>query len=195
MPKGSRSTEDGRLIKLCAIEHDVSPRTASNWRANNDPRWTDWKKARKGGRPTETKEESPLVTDGLEIKNDGLGRGIEPEIFRCQTECEMLSHLAQSLIAARSLDEAGSVFRVLTPLRESLRKLSADNPDILEKSGDLVHKSVMFAHNQRLKTMLESLARRIMAVVPDDMRDTLRAAIEKEVAAICAAAQEIDLNK
>lgn len=195
MPKGSRSAEDGRLIKLCATEHGVSPRTASNWRADNDPRWTEWKKARKGGRPPELKEETPSATDGLEIKSDGLGRGIEAEIFRCQTECEMLSHLAQALIAARSLDEAGAVLRVLTPLRESLRKLSADNPDILEKSGDLLPKAIIFAYVTRVKMMLEALPRRLMAVVPDDMRDTIKPAMDKEIAALCSAAQEIDLSK
>jgi hypothetical protein len=43
--------------------------------------------------------------------------------------------------------------------------------------------------------MLEALPRRLMAVVPEDMRDTIKPAMDKEIAAICSAAQEIDLSK
>ena len=192
MPGVTRNTDDVRLLRLCAKEYDVTLRTVSAWRKDDDPRWLDWKKARQGGRPRkEVEEPEPLP----QVDDDGLGEGIEAEIFRARAECKRLAHKARQLEDANDFGDAAIVHRVLDQKRDGLRKLSADNPDILEKAGDLVPKAVIFAYVTRVKMMLEALPRRLMAVVPDDMRDTIKPAMDKEVAAICAAAQEIDLNK
>ena len=192
MPGVTRNTDDVRLLRLCAKEYDVTLRTVSAWRKDDDPRWLDWKKARQGGRPRKEAEAPPPLP---QVNDDGLGEGIEAEIFRARAECKRLAHKARQLEEANDFGDAAIVHRVLDQKRDGLRKLSADNPDILEKAGDLVHKSVIFAYVSQLKTRLESLSRRVNAVVPENMRDTIKPAIDKEVAAICAAAQEIDLNK
>lgn len=192
MPGVTRNVDDMRLFRLCAKELDVSPRTVSNWKKDDDPRWLDWKKARQGGRPRKEKEPPPELPD---IEDDGLGEGIEAEIFRARAECKRLAHKARQLEELNDFAQAALVHRILDSKRDGLRKLSGDNPDILEKSGDLLPKAVIFAYVTRVKMMLEALPRRLMAVVPDDMRDTIKPAMDKEIAALCSAAQEIDLSK
>jgi hypothetical protein len=192
MPGVTRNTDDVRLLRLCAKEYDVTLRTVSAWRKDDDPRWLDWKKARQGGRPKKEVEPPPPLP---EVDDDGLGEGIEAEIFRLMAECKRLAHKAFALEEAGDFESAALVHRILESKRDSLRKLAKDNPDILERAGELLPKAIMFAYVTRVKMMLEALPRRLMAVVPDDMRDTIKPAMDKEVAAICAAAQEIDLNK
>lgn len=192
MPGVTRNTDDVRLLRLCAKEHEVTLRTVSAWRKDDDPRWLDWKKARQGGRPRKEVEAPPPLP---EVEDDGLGEGIEAEIFRLMAECKRLAHKAFALEEAGDFESAALVHRILESKRDSLRKLAKDNPDILERAGELVPKSVLFAYVTQLKVKLEALSRRINAVVPENMRDTIKPAIDKEVAAICAAAQEIDLNK
>ena len=192
MPGVTGNTDDVGLLRVCAKEHEVRLRTVSAWGKDDDPRWLDWKKARQGGRPRkEVEAPEPLP----QVDDDGLGEGIEAEIFRARAECKRLAHKARQLEDANDFGDVAIVHRILDQKRDGLRKLSADNPDILERAGDLVHKSLMLEYARRVKMMLEALPRRLMAVVPDDMRDTIKPALDKEVAAICAAAQEIDLNK
>lgn len=190
MPGPSRNVDDIRLLRMCAKEHEVTLRTVSSWRKDNDPRWLDWKKARQGGRPRKEEEPPPELPD---VEDDGLGEGIEPEIFRLMKECKRLAHKAVALEEAADFEAAALVHRILEAKRDSLRKLAKDNPDILERSGELLHKSVMLTHNQRLKTKLQNLARRLMAHVPDDLRPKIQTAMEKEVSDIFREIQEIEL--
>lgn len=188
----TRNNDEARDVKLCAAEHGVSVRTVTKWRAEGAEMWTTWKKARQGGRPASPpKQDVPLEP----VADDGLGEGIEAEIFRARAECKRLSHLAATLEQGGDFSDAALVHRILDSKRDGLRKLSADNPDILERAGDLLPKAVLFAYVTRVKLTLQSLPRRLMAAVPEDMRASLQPSLEKEIALVMSAAQEIDLNK
>lgn len=190
-----RHSQDIPSMEACAAHHRVTVQSVRLWKKKGDPRWAEWKNGASDkpvGRPPEPKQpRSPMPA----IEDDQLGEGIEAEIFAARAECKRLRHLAAQLEQGGDFSDAALVHRILDSKRDQLRKLSADNPDILARAGDLVPKAVLFAYVTRVKLMVESLARRLMAVVPEDMRSTLRPAMEKECAALCAAAQEIDLNK
>ena len=195
-----RNTADGRLTGICANQLGVTARTVANWRAKNDPRWHEWREKWESqmpdiapsGRPPREKSDPK---DCPKADDDQLGEGIEAEIFAARTECKRLRHLAASLELADRFPDAALVHRILDSKRDGLRKLSADNPDILARAGDLIPKAVLVAYIMRVKLMVEAFPRRMMAVVPEDQRSSLKPAMDKECAALCAAAQEIDLNK
>lgn len=121
------------------------------------------------------------------------GIGITAEIQRAQAECKRLAQRAAILERQNNFDDSALIHRILDAKRDALRKLSQDNPDILAKLGDLMPRTVIFAYVAKVKMMLEAVPRRLMAIVPDDLRDTLRPAIEAEIAAVLNAAKDIDI--
>lgn len=189
-----RQTNDVASMEACAAHHGVTVQSVRLWRKKGDVRWGQWKNGtpRSPGRPP---VEAPKPKELPTIQDDQLGEGIEAEIFSARAECRRLRHLAAQLEGGGDFPSAALVHRILDSKRDGLRKLSADNPDILARAGDLVPKAVLFAYIMRVKLMVESLPRRLMAVVPEDQRGNVKPALEKECAALCAAAQEIDLNK
>lgn len=191
-----RYHEDLPRMEACAAHHGVTVQSVRLWKKKGDPRWDEWKSGAttdkpRGRPPMAKKEPQPLPT----VEDDQLGEGIEAEIFAARAECRRLRHLAAQLEGGQDFPAAALVHRILDTKRDGLRKLSADNPDILARAGDLIPKAVLFAYIMRVKLMVESLPRRLMAVVPEDQRGNVKPALEKECAALCAAAQEIDLNK
>jgi len=201
----TRKEHEARCLNECADAHGVSARSVRTWREKNDPRWLQWKLewSKKHGFAQNIDETTPrsagpawLDDESAPVEkmpDDGFGEGIEAEILRTKAECRRLAIRAAWLEKAADFDAAALLHRILDAKRDGLRKLSQDNPDILAKLGDLMPRTVIFAYVAKVKMMLEAVPRRLMALVPDDLRDTLRPAIEAEMNAVLNAAKDIDL--
>ena len=193
---------ESACLRGCAEAHGVSERCVRNWRRDNDERWTTWKEdwvTRRGLRERPAAERhGPESLDAEDappaaVVDDGLGEGIASEILRARAECRRLSQRAAWLERQGRFEDAALVHRVLDSKRDGLRKLEADNPGILRESGELVHRSVLLHYCAQLRTRLMWLPQRLLAWVPEGVRDEVRPKLDEEVAVVLRAAQELDV--
>lgn len=196
------------MLRACAEAHNVSERSVRTWRSSNppDPRWLMWRRewGKKHGFPSLAPEQTevagpawlddPDVQPPDHIVDDGLGEGIEAEILRAKAECKRLAIRCGWLEKKGDFEAAALLHRVLDAKRDGLRKLAGDNPDILAKSGDLVPRTQLLQYCASLRTLLSNLPQRLMAWIPDNLRDQVRPQLDAEIGVILRAAEEIDFG-
>lgn len=203
----TRKEAEVQMLRACAESHGVSERSVRNWRNSDppDPRWLMWKRewGKKNGFPAlapESREtagpawlDDPDEAPPEHLIDDGFGEGIEAEILRAKAECKRLAIRCAWLEKNRDFEGAALLHRVLDAKRDGLRKLAGDNPDILAKAGDLVPRTVLLQYCAAIRTLLSNLPQRLMAWVPDNLRDEIRPQLESEIGVILRAAEEVDI--
>lgn len=196
------------MLRDCAQAHGVSERSVRTWRSSDppDPRWLMWKVewGKKHGfpqlAPDKPASAGPAWLDDPEVAppphaiDDGLGEGIEAEILRSKAECKRIAIRAAWLEKQGDFESAALLHRVLDAKRDGLRKLAGDNPDILAKSGDLIPRTAILQYCASLRTLLSNLPQRIMAWIPDNLREQIKPQLEAEIGVILRAAEEIDFG-
>lgn len=189
-----KAREESSLMKSCAEAHGVSVRSVRNWREAKDRRWEEFlaERARSSTIP-------PVrLADDMQ-EPEQLGTGLEFELVRLRNECLDLARRARSARASGDLAAEMAINRMLDAKRETLRRMSKDEPEISVASGQNIPKhevlNYLAEYSSTVKALLQSLPDRILALLPNtppgimeciqtDIDDIRRAARDMKFSAV-----------
>jgi hypothetical protein len=193
-----KAREESSLMKSCAEAHGVSVRSVRNWREAKDRRWEEFLAERARSTTTITITGAGHLADDVH-EQEQLGTGLEFELVRLRNECLDLARRARSARASGDLAAEMAINRMLDAKRETLRRMSKDEPEISVASGQNIPKhevlNYLAEYSSTVKALLQSLPDRILALLPNtppgimeciqtDIDDIRRAARDMKFSAV-----------
>lgn len=147
------------MVKMCASQYGVSPRTVRNWREIGDPRWKKFCDLRATQIPllgvADAKTDFPSEEDAAARRYNFL-----------QSEADRLIQSQQHDIVTLLLKNTETAYRSLVYVREARRKSEIEGGRLItaEALGEIVRTVIV-----PLKAVLESLPNDLGArLTPDD---------------------------
>lgn len=191
-----RSREESSLLKSCAEAFGVSVRSVRNWREAKDRRWEEFLAERARSTTTIIIPGSRRLADDVH-EPEQLGTGLEFELVRLRNECLDLARRSRSARASGDLAAEMAINRMLDAKRETLRRMSKDEPDISIASGQNIPKqevlSYMAEYVSNVVALIQSLPDRISALLPNTAPSVVEA-IQQDIDDIRRAARDMKIS-